>query len=84
MKTLLRDVYRDKAIGEEALRRSALDWTIVYATGLTGGPKRGAYRHGERLALRSVPTISRADVADFLITQIADATYLRKGVLVSD
>ena len=30
---------KDKTAGEEALRASGLDWTIVYATKLTNGPK---------------------------------------------
>jgi putative NADH-flavin reductase len=79
----LRDIYADKAAGEAALRRSGLDWTIVYPTTLTNGPRTGRYRVGERLTLRGVPTISRADLADFLLAQIQDHTFLRKGVLIS-
>jgi putative NADH-flavin reductase len=80
---LLRDLYADKAAGEEVLRRSDLDWTLVYPVTLVDGPRTGAYRVGEHLALRGVPRISRSDIADFLLTQVDDATYSRKGVLVS-
>jgi putative NADH-flavin reductase len=83
VRLLLRDVYADKATGEDALRRSGLDWTLVYPVTLTHGRRTGRYRVGERLALRGVPTISRADVADFLLTQVEDRTYVRKGVLIS-
>jgi putative NADH-flavin reductase len=83
VRLLLRDVYADKATGEDALRRSGLDWTLVYPVTLTNGPRIGRYRIGERLALRAVPMISRADVADFLVTQVEDRTHLRKGVLIS-
>lgn len=83
MRTLLRDIYRDKEAGERALRSSLFDWTIVYPAGLVDRPGTGQYRVGERLALRGFPTISRADLAGFLLDQVNDVTYVRKGVLVS-
>jgi putative NADH-flavin reductase len=83
IRLLLRDIYRDKVAGEELIRRSGLDWTIVYPSGLTDAPASGAYRVGERLALRGLPTISRSDVAAFLVKQIEDPTHLKKGVLIS-
>src|SRR5688572_23052747 len=81
--TLLRDIYRDKQAGEEAILTSDLDWTIVYPVGLTNGPRTGRYRVGERLSLRGFPHISRADVADFLLRQVEDRSYIRKGVLIA-
>jgi putative NADH-flavin reductase len=83
MSTLLRDVYRDKEAGDAQLRASTLSWTIVYPTGLVDRAATGQYRVGERLALRGFPTIARADLAGFLLDQVDDARYVRKGVLVS-
>jgi len=80
---LLRDLYADKEAGEETLRRSGLDWTIVYPSTLTNGPRTGRYRVGERLPMRGLPRISRADLAAFLVTQIDDRRYVGKGVLIS-
>jgi putative NADH-flavin reductase len=82
-RTLLRDLYTDKEIGEKALHRSGLDWTLVYPVTLTNGPRTRRYRVGERLTLRGLPTISRADLADFLLSQVDDPSYRRKGVLIS-
>lgn len=79
----LRDIYADKTRGEEILRRSALDWTLVYPTTLTNGAPTGHYRCGERLALRGLPTMSRADLAHFLLTQLSDRRFSRRGVLVT-
>jgi uncharacterized protein YbjT (DUF2867 family) len=81
--TLLRDVYRDKQAGEQVILTSDLDWTIVYPVGLTDGPRTGRYRVGERLPLTGFPRISRADVADLLLRQVEDRSYLRKGVLIA-
>lgn len=83
IRLLLQDVYRDKAAGEAQLIESELDWTLVYPSGLVDGAASGRYRAGERLPLRGFPRIARADVAAFLLTQIDDATYVRKRVLIS-
>ena len=75
--TFLRAIFADKEVAEERLRASALDWTIVYPVLLTNGPRTGHYRAGERLELHGLPTISRADVADFMLGEIASPRYLR-------
>ena len=80
---LLRDIYADKAAGAATLQKSDLDWTVIYATLLTNGAPTGHYRMGERLTLRGFPTIARADVAHFMLTQVEDRRFLHKGVLVS-
>ena len=81
---LLADVFADKMAGEEYLRRSGVDWTLIYPVILTNGPRTSKYRVGERLDLRGVPKISRADVAQFALLQLKKTTYLRKGALISN
>ena len=80
----LRNLYADKVVGEAELQRSVLDWTLVYPVQLTNGPRTGRYRFGERLELHGLPRVSRADVADFILTQIEDRSFVRKGVIVSN
>ena len=81
--TLLYAVFADKEVGEAELRKSTLDWTIVYPTTLTDGPKTGTYRAGEELKLEGLPSISRADVAHFMLRELVDNAYLRRGVVLS-
>lgn len=83
MRWLFKDLYGDKEAGEDVLHRSGLDWTVVYPVTLTNGPRTGRFRVGQRLTLHGFPRISRADVAAFILTQVDDSTYLRKGVLIS-
>lgn len=83
IRTLLRRIYADKAAGEAALKKSDLDWTIVYPTGLTDKPGSRRYRVGERLELTGFPTIPRADVADCLLHELEEPSHVRKAVLVS-
>src|SRR6478735_2644063 len=68
--TLLRGIYADKWIGDDMVRNSALDWTIVQPAVLTDGPLTRQYRAGEHLALTGMPSVSRADVAHFILDRI--------------
>ena len=68
---------------EKMIRQSNLAWTIVRAATLTKGIKKGAYRNGEELSSSSFTiTISRADVADFMLKQINDNTFLHKAARI--
>jgi putative NADH-flavin reductase len=80
---LLRDIVADKAAGEALIRRSGLEWTIVHPALLTNGPLTGTYRAGERLKLRGFPTISRADTAHFLLSQLDDRSYIGKVAILA-
>jgi putative NADH-flavin reductase len=82
--TVLSAVFADKARGERTVRASTLDWTVVYPTVLTDGPRTREYRVGERLeVMHGLPTISRADVAHFMLAQLADRSWLKRGVVIS-
>lgn len=78
IRVLLRNVYEDKAAGEESVQRSGLDWTIVQPAQLTDGPLTGSYLAGEGIRHRGMPRISRADVAHFLLGRLADSSSIGK------
>ena len=80
--TLARDVIRDAEAHAEVLRGSGLAYVIVRAPRLKGGPPTGVYRVGY-VGRDSGTQISRADVADFMLEQLADDTWLGKAPLVS-
>ena len=80
---LMKQVFEDKAASEDQLRRSDLDWTIVYPVMLTNGPRTESYRVGEKMALSGLATISRADVADFILKQLADSKFVRRAAFVT-
>jgi putative NADH-flavin reductase len=71
-------IYADKDAQEWIIRRSSLDWTIARPTVPTTGPRTGAYRVLVDARDWRSGFISRADVADFLVRQIEDASLLRK------
>lgn len=82
-RTLLREVYADKKIADDLIRNSGAEWTIVLPTGLRNGPRTGKYRAGEHLEVSQLPAINRADVADFMIRELAERKWVRKTVEIS-
>ncbi|MET9025078.1 SDR family oxidoreductase [Nocardia sp. NPDC004168] len=82
---LLRPAYADHVEQEKYVMASDLDWTIVRPSAFTDGPATGSYRRGFRadepgLTLK----IARADIADFMIEQLTDTTYLRQAPGISN
>jgi putative NADH-flavin reductase len=76
---LLRNVFADKELQEKLVIDSQLEWIIVRPAFLTNGPHTGKYRAAFPPSDRTISRkISRADVADFMIKQATDNTYLRK------
>ena len=76
--------YADKSVQEQLIKDSSLDWTIARPGVLTNGRRTGRYRILDEPSEWRNGIISRADVADFLVRQIEDGTWLRKApVLVN-
>ena len=72
---------KDKSAGEEMLRRSDLEWTIVYASMLTDGPARGSVvvlPEGSKRGLSQ--KISRADLAAWMLDAATGAQYSRRAI----
>jgi len=68
---------------EKIIRESKLDWTIVRAPTLTNGVKKGGYRTGVALSSSGfVVSISRADVAEFMLTQCDNSSNIGKFVRI--
>ncbi len=67
--------YDDKSLQERLISESGLDWTIARPGVLTRGPRTDRYRILVEPAQWRNGTISRADVAAFLVHQIEDHSY---------
>jgi putative NADH-flavin reductase len=81
---LLPQVFADHGLQEDYIKQSNLDWTIVRPAAFTDGDRTSDYRQGfpgndQTLKLK----ISRADVANFILKQLADNSYLYKTPGVS-
>ena len=82
--TLLHRIYADKLIGDNLIRQSGLDWTIVQPAQLTDGPLTRRYRSGEHLAMSGMPQISRADTAHFILDRINDQATFGKTLVLAN
>lgn len=80
---LERAVLRDKEQMEALLPHSDTDWTVVRAPVLTNGPRTGDYRTGADLRLSFSARVSRADLAEFMLTEVRDSTYPRQAVAIT-
>jgi putative NADH-flavin reductase len=80
---LLRAAYDDHVRQEEYVKRSSLGWTIVRPSAFTDGPRTGRYERDFASDHKTKLKISRADVADFLVGQLTDATYLHRTPAIS-
>lgn len=82
MKSALKKPMEDKERQEAAVMDSGLEWVIVRPGGLTDGPATGSYKAGLDKTIVA-GQVSRADVADFVLKQVTDNTYLRKTPAIS-
>jgi len=73
---VLRSAIADHEDKERIIQQSNLDWVIVRPAGLRDEPRTGNYRTGEDIEFGA--RIARADVADFMLKQVTDDTYLKK------
>jgi putative NADH-flavin reductase len=74
----------DKDQMEALVRASELDWVLVRPPWLTNGAKEGRYRVGFDIPIKLFSTISRADVAEFMLKQLTDRTYLHQSPTITN
>ncbi|MEU8388833.1 NAD(P)H-binding protein [Micromonospora sp. NPDC048843] len=69
--------------GQALVRDSTADWTVVRAPVLTNGPRTGRYHTGTDLRLSFTAKVSRADLAEFMLTELHDNAYLHRAVAIT-
>jgi len=75
---LLYFYFRDKELQEQYIMQSDLDWVIVRPAALTNGKQTGAVNDGKNVgSLVFTHSVSRADVASFMLSEVKDDRYLR-------
>jgi len=65
------------------IQNSDVEWVVVRGPILNEGPHTGTYRVGWT-GVNTGIRVSRADIADFMLKQVTDTTYLRQAPLISD
>ncbi len=71
---ILKNMYTDLVRMETEVAASDLDWTILRPPRLTNAPRTGHYQAVVNRKLAHGSSISRADVADYIVTHLTDPT----------
>lgn len=80
----LKNIFREKEKQEQYIKDSLLDWTIVRPARLTNGLRTGDYYTWTGSPERPIThTISRADVAGFILNQLESERWLRETPALS-
>jgi len=82
MPLLLRNVYADKDRQEAIVRGSSLDWTLVRPMVLTDKTATNKIEALVDLATVHGGTISRSDVAKFVVKELSERRWLRQAPLI--
>ncbi len=82
-KTLLKWPIASQISQYATLSTSNLDWTMVMPPMLSNARARGTYRIDGEALPRNGNRVSRADVADFMMQQINNPQWIRKGVYIT-
>jgi len=83
-KRVLRAHYADLARMEDILRDSGLDWTVVRPPRLTSKPWTGDYAIAYGQNLRGGFSVSRADVADFMLRAISQEGTIHRTMGIAN
>jgi len=75
---VLRSEVADKEAMEGQLAASGLDWTAVRVGPLRDDPGRGAWHAADDGSIVGMRSIARADVAAFMLAQLASEEWLRR------
>src|SRR5216684_3686576 len=77
-RTFLRHVCADMRRGEDEIRDSNLDWTIVRPPSLTGKAATGTYRTAIDRNLPHAFTVTRADLAACILATLSDPATMHR------
>ncbi len=76
------DVDRDRDAQEVAVKESGLDWTLVKPFRISGASPKGRVRVAPAIRIGMFTSVRRADLAKFLVDEVADGRYHRQAVYV--
>ncbi|WP_433192891.1 NAD(P)-dependent oxidoreductase [Nocardia sp. CA-107356] len=84
VKLLMSKLFADKAVADDLLRSSDVDWTLVYPMILTDGPRTGSYKTVDLPSSgKTGSRISRADVADFMLRAVTAEEWSHRNIALT-
>jgi putative NADH-flavin reductase len=83
LQRIFKYTYADMLIMEKVLSESNLNWTIIRAPWLRGKGRTGKYRTMINGHLGNPSRISRADLADYIVTHLTDEKTFKARIEIS-
>jgi putative NADH-flavin reductase len=83
LQKVFKNLYSDMLVMEEMLKNSDLNWTIIRAPRLKNSKHTGQYRTAINEHLTRPSSISRADLADYIVTHLEDTQAYKALVEIS-
>lgn len=83
MSLLQGEILDDGQAAVEAITGAELDWTVVRAPRLADAPLRGRVRSAAHVGGDTGTTLGRADLAGFLLDELAQGEWVRRAPVVS-
>jgi putative NADH-flavin reductase len=84
LQRILRESFADARRLEELIRASELDWTIACPPRLTNAAPKGTFRSNTEGTVRGGFSMTRADVATYLLSAVDDAELIRRTVVIAN
>lgn len=84
LQRILRESFADARQMEALIRASELDWTIACPPRLTNAAATGTFRSNTEGTVRGGFSMTRADVATYLLNAIDDPAVVQKTVVISN
>ncbi|MDG2979287.1 SDR family oxidoreductase [Latilactobacillus curvatus] len=82
--TGMKPMLRTKERQDKIIRNAGLDFTIVQPPTLTNEPATHDYRYGDYQRKTITGNIARADLAEFMITNLTDHRFSRESVYIQN
>jgi putative NADH-flavin reductase len=79
---LNRAMAKDRADQERVIKESGLKWTIVKPPRLTDQPANGVYVAGPEVKVGLLSTISRVDIAMFMVNEVVAPNHIGEPVFI--
>jgi putative NADH-flavin reductase len=81
----LKDQYKDKDMMEKLFVKSNLNWEIIQPGILSNGKLSGKYSISTNLSEKmKVGKIPRSDLANFMLKEVMEKTYIHKKVVITN
>jgi putative NADH-flavin reductase len=71
-------IAEDRNLQEEIIMKSGLDWTIVKPPRLSKGKAKGKYMAGEDVKATAFSSITRGELAGFIVSQLSSVVFVDK------